>query len=98
MFANIAFSLLEVNSRGILHRDLKPDNILFKNSDGIDYIMLTDFGGSRYSLSTDKNDTEIGFRSGTIQFNSPERLNDEPYNEKDDVWAMGVTIYLLSSF
>jgi serine/threonine protein kinase len=60
--------------------------------------MLTDFGGSRYSLSTEKNDTEIGFRSGTIQFNSPERLNDEPYNEKDEVWAMGVTIYLLSSF
>ena len=28
MFANIAFSLLEVNSRGIFHRDLKPDNML----------------------------------------------------------------------
>jgi len=48
MFANIAFSLLEVNSRGIFHRDLKPDNMLLSNRDGIEYIMLTDFGTSNY--------------------------------------------------
>jgi serine/threonine protein kinase len=48
MLANIAFSLLEVNSRGIYHRDLKPDNMLYQTSDGTDYIMLTDFGGSKY--------------------------------------------------
>jgi serine/threonine protein kinase len=48
MFANIAFSLLEVNSRGIFHRDLKPDNMLLSISDGIEYIMLTDFGTSKY--------------------------------------------------
>ena len=48
MFANIAFSLLEVNSRGIFHRDLKPDNMLLQIRDGIEYIMLTDFGTSKY--------------------------------------------------
>ena len=48
MFANIAFSLLEVNSRGIFHRDLKPDNMLLSIRDGIEYIMLTDFGTSKY--------------------------------------------------
>jgi serine/threonine protein kinase len=54
MFANIALSLLEVNSRGIFHRDLKPDNMLIQNSEGIEYITLTDFGASKYSLSTEK--------------------------------------------
>ena len=98
MFANIAFSLLEVNSRGIFHRDLKPDNMLFQNSDGIDYILLTDFGSSKYTLSTEKNYTEAGDLSGTLMFNSPERINDEPYKEKEDVWALGVTMYQLSSF
>jgi len=93
MFANIAFSLLEVNSRGIFHRDLKPDNMLFQNSDGIDYILLTDFGSSKYTLSTEKNYTEAGDLSGTLMFNSPERINDEPYKEKEDVWALGVTMY-----
>jgi serine/threonine protein kinase len=44
-------------------------------------------------LSTEKNDTYAGDLSGTLLFNSPERLNDEPYKEKEDVWAMGVTIY-----
>jgi serine/threonine protein kinase len=66
MFANIAFSLLEVNSRGIFHRDLKPDNMLLSNCGGIDYIKLTDFGASKYSLSTEKHDTEKGEFSGTI--------------------------------
>ena len=55
MLVNIAFSLLEVNSRGIFHRDLKPENMLLYNSDGIEYITLTDFGASKYSLSTEKN-------------------------------------------
>jgi serine/threonine protein kinase len=48
MFANLAFSLLEVNSRGIFHRDLKPDNMLLSISNDIEYIMLTDFGTSKY--------------------------------------------------
>jgi serine/threonine protein kinase len=48
LFVNIAFSLLEVNSRGIYHRDLKPENMLLYNSDGIEYITLTDFGASKY--------------------------------------------------
>ena len=60
--------------------------------------MLTDFGASKYTLSTEKNFTEAGEFTGTISFNSPERLNDDPHREKEDVWAMGVTIYLLSSF
>ena len=60
--------------------------------------MLTDFGSSKYQLSTEKNYTDAGELSGTLSYNSQERLNDDPYKEKEDVWAMGVTIYFLSSF
>ena len=60
--------------------------------------MLTDFGSSEYQLSTEKKNTEAGELSGTLVYNSPERLKDDPYNEKEDVWAMGVSIYFLSSF
>ena len=98
MLANIAFSLLEINTRGIFHRDLKPDNMLFQTSEGIDYIVLTDFGTSKYSLSTEKYDTDQGLFSGTVQFNSPERFKGEMNKGKEDVWALGVTLYLLSSF
>ena len=98
MFVNIAFSLLEVNCRGIFHRDLKPENMLLYNSDGIEYITLTDFGASKYSLSTEKNLTDAGYHSGTLVFSSPERILGKNLMEKEDVWAIGVTIYLLSSF
>ena len=60
--------------------------------------MLTDFGSSKYQLSTEKNNTEDGDLTGTLVYNSPERLNDDPFKEKEDMWAMGVTIYFLSSF
>ena len=98
MFVNIAFSLLEVNSRGIFHRDLKPENMLLYNRDTIEYITLTDFGASKYSLSTEKNLTDVGYLSGTLVYSSPERILGKNLMEKEDVWAIGVTIYLLSSF
>jgi serine/threonine protein kinase len=59
--------------------------------------MLTDFGSSKYQFSTEKYNSEAG-DSGTLVYNSPERLNDDPFKEKEDVWAMGVTIYFISSF
>jgi serine/threonine protein kinase len=52
MCANIAFGLLEINSRGVQHRDMKPKNILLQRNDNVDYLMLTDFGNSKYSLAT----------------------------------------------
>ena len=72
--------------------------MLFQTRDGIDYIVLTDFGTSKYSLSTEKYDTDQGLFSGTVQFNSPERFKGEMNKEKEDVWALGVSLYLLSSF
>jgi serine/threonine protein kinase len=52
MCANIAFGLLEINSRGVQHRDMKPKNILIQTCDDLDLLMLTDFGNSKYSLAT----------------------------------------------
>ena len=81
------------HSRGIIHRDLKPENILIPTgSSKIDYTLLKiiDFGASVLK----KDDGKISFRFGTPYYIAPEVLK-ESYNEKCDVWSIGVILYLL---
>ena len=81
------------HSRGIIHRDLKPENILIPTgSIKIDYTLLKiiDFGASILK----KDDGKISFRFGTLYYIAPEVLQ-ESYNEKCDVWSIGVILYLL---
>jgi serine/threonine kinase PknH len=89
----MAFPLLEVNSRGILHRDFRPDNMLFYNSDGIEYIILSDFGISKYSKSTQKINTGKNGYTGNFHFVSPERFDCNSESEKEDAWALGATLF-----
>jgi serine/threonine protein kinase len=93
MIANLALGLFEVHSQGIQHRDLKPANILISEMEGIQILKLTDFGLSKYNQATVKIDTSVGFFTGTIAFCSPERINENPNSEKEDVWALGMTAY-----
>jgi calcium-dependent protein kinase len=81
------------HSRGIIHRDLKPENILVPTGKSkIDYTLLKiiDFGASVLK----KDDGKISFRFGTPYYIAPEVLL-ESYNEKCDVWSIGVILYLL---
>ena len=81
------------HSRGIIHRDLKPENILVPaGKTKIDYTLLKiiDFGASVLK----KDDGKISFRFGTPYYIAPEVLL-ESYNEKCDVWSIGVILYLL---
>ena len=81
------------HSRGIIHRDLKPENILVPTGKSkIDYTLLKiiDFGASVLK----KDDGKITFRFGTPYYIAPEVLL-ESYNEKCDVWSIGVILYLL---
>ena len=92
MFANLAFSLLEIESRGINHRDFRPDNMLIFNKNDIDYIVVSDFGISTYSQSTKKIIPDYNSIVGCYSFISPERFADEE-GEKEDVWELGATLY-----
>ena len=81
------------HSCGIIHRDLKPENILIPTGKNkIDYTLLKiiDFGASVLK----KDDGKISFRFGTPYYIAPEVLL-ESYNEKCDVWSIGVILYLL---
>ena len=81
------------HSLGIVHRDLKPENILVPSGSGnIDFTLLKiiDFGASILL----KGRKKISFRFGTAYYIAPEVLK-ESYNEKCDIWSIGVILYLL---
>lgn len=79
-----AFKLLTKNK--IMHRDLKPDNILLHNG----RIKIADFGFSKSLKSpTDLAQTMLG----SPIYMAPEVLNGEPYTMKADIWSLGVVLY-----
>ncbi|QLQ81191.1 hypothetical protein HG537_0E05460 [Torulaspora globosa] len=77
-----------LHQRNIIHRDIKPENILigFNN-----VIKLTDFGSSVVSPRGTKRKTLCG----TIDYLSPELINSREYDDKVDIWALGVLAYEL---
>ena len=75
----------------ILHRDLKPDNILIKkNEDGLCRVKICDFGTSSI-FKKGQNHKEI---IGTLCYMAPEVFK-EKYNQKCDLWSCGVIMYIL---
>ena len=89
---DIANALKILHEKGIMHRDIKPNNIFLNHKDekeGQRIIKLGDFGCS-ILIKDNKSDS-----IGTIIYASPEILQNLPYNEKCDLWSLGVTLYEL---
>jgi serine/threonine protein kinase len=79
---------LEVAHRaGVLHRDVKPANILLAG----DRVVLTDFGIAAIDDATALTGT--GQMIGSPAFLAPERINGDPATAAADLWALGVTLY-----
>jgi calcium-dependent protein kinase len=79
---------------GIIHRDLKPENILMQDDGNPDTIKIIDFGAAKmFDISEDLQQKE---RIGTPFYIAPEVLNHN-YNEKCDIWSIGVITFMLLS-
>ncbi len=77
------------HDQGIIHRDIKPPNLLLESEAGP--IKIADFGLSRYSDSIDT--TITGTVSGSPPYMSPEQASAQPVDHRSDIFSLGVTLY-----
>lgn len=88
----ICSALEVIHEKGVVHADLKPQNVLLSGSNYDP--KLTDFG---ISQKLHKGYGFVHDLGGTLPYCSPEVLRGEKYNAKTDIWALGCLIYELSS-
>ncbi len=96
---NICYSLQEAHSKGLLHRDIKPGNIMVCNMGGAyDVVKVLDFGLVKRVDATRTEQTQMNRIGGTPMFMAPERLRD-PFNadQRVDIYSLGALgIYMFS--
>ena len=96
----IALALEEAHSRGVVHRDLKPNNIIVTPKD---QIKVLDFGLAKlvrqpsHDTITQSAANEANLVIGTLAYMSPEQLRSEPVDVRSDVYSLGVVLYEMST-
>jgi serine/threonine protein kinase len=90
----VASALSYAHERGVLHRDVKPRNIML----GLDgSVKLVDFGVARTSRAafdeTTESATTLGGIIGTLEYMSPEQLAGRPIDPRSDIFSLGVVVY-----
>ncbi|MCA9092188.1 MAG: serine/threonine protein kinase, partial [Planctomycetaceae bacterium] len=89
----IAAGLAAAHAQGLVHRDVKPANILLER--GVDRVTLTDFGLAR--AVDDATVTRSGVIAGTPQYMSPEQARGENVDARSDLFSLGSVLYAMAT-
>ncbi|WP_406369314.1 serine/threonine protein kinase [Streptomyces sp. NBC_00647] len=91
----VASALDAAHDHGLVHRDVKPGNILVAqgtDSDHPEHVYLTDFGLTKKSLSL-TGFTSVGQFVGTLDYVAPEQISGKPVDGRCDVYSLGCVVY-----
>jgi serine/threonine protein kinase len=90
--AQMLAALRVAHASGVLHRDVKPANVLLDaRADGSTRVVITDFGIAR--IDGDATLTQTGLVLGSPAYIAPERARGEGASAASDLWALGATLY-----
>lgn len=89
-FRQILQGLTAIHGSNVVHRDIKPDNMLLDHSKTV--LKISDFGFACYANAT----RQLRRKCGTLRYTAPEIFLQDSYRGRDvDIWAAGVTLYIM---
>jgi serine/threonine-protein kinase len=86
----VAEGLQAAHRKDVLHRDIKPDNVMVDTGD---VVKLMDFGVARLRAAEGARVTKVGFMVGTPQYMAPEQLEGDEVSERTDLYSLGIVVY-----
>jgi serine/threonine protein kinase len=94
LIAQVGNGLDAIHAAGLVHRDVKPANVLLSGGDGADHAYITDFGVAR-NVSTESGLTMTGRFVGTLDYVAPEQISGGAVDARADVYALGCLLFKL---
>jgi serine/threonine protein kinase len=94
LIAQIGNGLDAIHAAGLVHRDVKPANVLLSGEEDAAHAYITDFGVAR-NVATQSGLTQTGRFVGTLDYVAPEQISGGPVDARVDVYALGCLLYKL---
>jgi hypothetical protein len=94
LIAQVGNGLDAIHAAGLVHRDVKPANVLLAGTGGEDHAYITDFGVAR-NVATESGLTQTGRFVGTLDYVAPEQISGGTVDARADVYALGCLLFKL---